>query len=338
MDQLIAKYLQGNLTLEEQHELSKWIQSDEKNAETLRKLEIYWKDHQSDLMVEELEVRRRLLQRMQDDKVSNTKSTINYRYLLRIAAILVFVFSISLIVVQVNFNDPVKPTSVALVEKVSLPGQKISTLLPDGTIVKLNTDSKIITPAQFSENSREVTLIGEAFFDVKRDESRPFTIKTASMEVTVLGTSFSVSAYEDSFDTQNNFYRWKMSLVIISIDGNPSIIQKDTFNYVVGDLNRLIDDVQFKVVENYENPDINIYFGNKETWSSKISGCDKTESRVNSAFEYLLDSNQITNGYICLPNEIEYQSILDATESVAQSCAIYDIRVEMSFLVTGSSI
>ena len=152
-------------------------------------------------------------------------------------------------------------------------------------------------------------------------------------------TSFfasSVSAYEDSFDTQNNFYRWKMSLVIISIDGNPSVIQKDTFNYVVGDLNRLIDDVQFKVVENYENPDINIYFGNKETWSSKIPGCDKNKSRVDSAFEYLLDSNQITNGYICLPNEIEYQSILDATESEAQSCAIYDIRTEMSFLVTGS--
>ncbi len=196
MDQLIAKYLQGNLTLEEQHELSKWIQSDERNAKTLQKLEIYWKDHQSDLMVEELEVRKRLLQRMKEEERVD-KKPINYRYFLKVAAILVFVFSISLIVAQINFNEPVKSTSVALVEKVSLPGQKISTLLPDGTIVKLNTDSKIITPAQFSENSREVTLIGEAFFDVKRDESRPFTIKTASMEVTVLGTSFSVSAYED---------------------------------------------------------------------------------------------------------------------------------------------
>ena len=97
MDQLIAKYLQGNLTLEEQHELSKWIQSDERNAKTLQKLEIYWKDHHSDLMVEELEVRKRLLQRMKEEERVD-KKPINYRYFLKVAAILVFVFSISLIV------------------------------------------------------------------------------------------------------------------------------------------------------------------------------------------------------------------------------------------------
>ena len=59
------------------------------------------------------------------------------------------------------------------------------------------------------------------------------TTTTVKKNITSFFAS-SVSAYEDSFDTQNNFYRWKMSLVVISIDGNPSIIQKDTFNYVVG--------------------------------------------------------------------------------------------------------
>jgi len=84
---------------------------------------------------------------------------------------------------------------IKVIEKVSLPGQKFITSLPDGTIVKLNAESKIIVPDRFVGDTREITLFGEAFFDVAKDKSKPFIINTKDIKVEVVGTSFNVRSY-----------------------------------------------------------------------------------------------------------------------------------------------
>ncbi|WP_394773163.1 FecR family protein [Flavobacterium sp.] len=70
--------------------------------------------------------------------------------------------------------------------------------LSDGTRVWLNENSEIEYPVQFAKNERTVTLKGEAFFEVKRDPSRPFIITSGKIKTTVLGTSFNVNAYNDN--------------------------------------------------------------------------------------------------------------------------------------------
>jgi transmembrane sensor len=70
--------------------------------------------------------------------------------------------------------------------------------LSDGTRVWLNENSEIEYPVQFAKNERTVTLKGEAFFEVKRDPSRPFIITSGTIKTTVLGTSFNVNAYNDN--------------------------------------------------------------------------------------------------------------------------------------------
>jgi transmembrane sensor len=67
--------------------------------------------------------------------------------------------------------------------------------LPDGTRVWLNQNSEIEYPNEFSGSERSVKLTGEAFFEVKRDESKPFVINSGSIKTTVLGTSFNISSY-----------------------------------------------------------------------------------------------------------------------------------------------
>ena len=73
-------------------------------------------------------------------------------------------------------------------------GGECHVLLDDGTEVWLNADSKLKYPIAFSGESREVILSGEAYFDVKKD-TRPFVVSLESGDITVLGTSFGVSAY-----------------------------------------------------------------------------------------------------------------------------------------------
>lgn len=70
--------------------------------------------------------------------------------------------------------------------------------LPDGTIAYLNKNSRLIYPSHFQAKQRVVLLEGEAFFEVQRNEKKPFVVKTAMAEIQVLGTSFNVNAYNEN--------------------------------------------------------------------------------------------------------------------------------------------
>ncbi|BDD11985.1 iron dicitrate transporter FecR (plasmid) [Fulvitalea axinellae] len=72
-------------------------------------------------------------------------------------------------------------------------GKRYRFILEDGTTVHLNGDSEFRFPSHFPLGKREVHLVGEAFFDVERNEDRPFSVKAGKMDVVALGTSFNVS-------------------------------------------------------------------------------------------------------------------------------------------------
>ena len=77
-------------------------------------------------------------------------------------------------------------------------GGEYQIVLADGTRVWLNSATKLIFPQNFTGKERRVMLSGEAFFDVARDESKPFIVETSRMDVKVLGTRFNVNAYTDN--------------------------------------------------------------------------------------------------------------------------------------------
>lgn len=76
-------------------------------------------------------------------------------------------------------------------------GEQEQVTLPDGTIVTLNSGTTLRYPNDFATDMRLVEMDGEAFFNVKRDESKPFVVRTHDADVKVLGTSFNVKAYQE---------------------------------------------------------------------------------------------------------------------------------------------
>lgn len=76
--------------------------------------------------------------------------------------------------------------------------EKVEHLLPDGSHIWLNHDSKLRYKTAFDGSHRWVKLKGEAFFEVERDTLRPFVIEAGEAMVEVLGTSFNVNAYSDN--------------------------------------------------------------------------------------------------------------------------------------------
>ncbi|MDR2917928.1 MAG: FecR domain-containing protein [Tannerella sp.] len=88
-------------------------------------------------------------------------------------------------------------------EEISAPaGQRAFVKLHDGTTVWLNARSTLRYPNRFS-NERTVELDGEAFFEVKKNQKKPFIVTTEKLEIRVLGTHFNVYAYKgrDEFKT-----------------------------------------------------------------------------------------------------------------------------------------
>ena len=83
-------------------------------------------------------------------------------------------------------------------------GGENTVILADGTTVHLNAGSKLTYPVRFAGKRRVVALEGEAYFDVVKDETRPFIVQTHLGEVTVLGTAFNINAYTMRLFTQ----RW----------------------------------------------------------------------------------------------------------------------------------
>lgn len=75
--------------------------------------------------------------------------------------------------------------------------------LPDGTKVWLNAASSLKYPVNFSSKAeRSVELTGEAYFEVAKDKSHPFVVKSAGQKVKVLGTHFNVNAYSDEYNVR----------------------------------------------------------------------------------------------------------------------------------------
>lgn len=94
-------------------------------------------------------------------------------------------------------------------------GKKSMIVLSDGTKVWLNAGSQLIYPAVFSAKTRQVTLIGEAFFDVTKNPHNPFVVHASDVSVQVLGTRFDVSAYPEDKIIQTVLEEGKVNLTYL---------------------------------------------------------------------------------------------------------------------------
>lgn len=97
-----------------------------------------------------------------------------------------------------RYDAPANRGSAAFLNKLITPrGGEHKISLPDGTVVWLNASSSITFPSAFFEPERRVSVTGEVYFEVARNEKQPFIVKVNSEEVKVLGTHFNINAYTD---------------------------------------------------------------------------------------------------------------------------------------------
>ena len=123
----------------------------------------------------------------------------NYSAIIKVAAAIALIATFLLLLKNIPNAATGQEIAIQSVIKQNPNGRKSTFMLPDGTIVTLNSNSKITYPSEFRGDNRLVELSGEAFFNVARDPLHPFIVRSKNLETTALGTSFDVQA----FDQQN---------------------------------------------------------------------------------------------------------------------------------------
>lgn len=119
-----------------------------------------------------------------------------FNLFLQIAAVILFLLGFSLVFRYFSIQPWQDTGAIAMpLIKSTERGQKLSFRLPDGSMIKLNADSRLKISSDFGVTNRNVFLEGEAFFEITRNPDLPFQIEADNTFTQVLGTSFNVKAY-----------------------------------------------------------------------------------------------------------------------------------------------
>lgn len=111
-------------------------------------------------------------------------------------------------------------------------GERKKIMLPDGTTVLLNAKSSLSIGKEFNDKLREVTLKGEAYFDVVHNKNKPFKVHTYDFNINVLGTAFNVKAYPDEITSEATLIRGLITMEAVNGNGGTITLkpsQKVTF-------------------------------------------------------------------------------------------------------------
>ncbi|KQM74762.1 hypothetical protein ASE74_01905 [Pedobacter sp. Leaf216] len=155
------------------------------------------------------------------------------RYLwLKIAAAIIFIIGSVLIYNNYNHYNSVKNAAQVMNTFTTKNGERKKIRLQDGTAVLLNAKSSLSVNKGFNDQTREVTLTGEAFFDVAHNKNKPFKVHTTDFNINVLGTAFNVKAYPDEITSEATLIRGLITMEAVNGNGGTITLkpsQKVTF-------------------------------------------------------------------------------------------------------------
>jgi ferric-dicitrate binding protein FerR (iron transport regulator) len=211
MNSSIKKYLSGKSSHDEQKELLNWIRTD-KNLKEFQQVKDEWKaETRNDAIPSEFannwkSIQNRMMEQLQQE-IGQKQRTLNF---FRYAAIFLVLIAVPALIYTLSTNKPEEPFTYTTVAADY--GQISKVVLPDSSVVWINSGSAIKYNNRFSGTNRDIELVGEAFFKVTHNPDVPLIVSNADLQVKVLGTEFSVSAYSEDENIQVVLEKGKVEL------------------------------------------------------------------------------------------------------------------------------
>jgi len=226
--ELFAKYFANELNNQEKKDFQTWLAARDANRMLFEKAEKIWSEKQkSNALTDEAFLKsigsdpKQSWSKINEqiEKEEQKQSWVSWTY--RVAASIALVVGISWLLFQTNTQtDDFFASDSSLHHYQSV--QDTVIVLNDSSKVWLNKNAVLHYPKTFNSDERIVALEGEGYFEVKRDESRPFLIQTTESVVEVLGTTFNVKAPDSSEE-----------VVVTVASGSVSLANKNETNQKV---------------------------------------------------------------------------------------------------------
>ena len=207
---LLDRFLKGGTSPEEEKDLLDWFRKTAPEETLYAYYRSYWDNahgksipvdvqgrmfHQIKLRMKEMEQKRKNIRKLRLWWVSTA------------AAVVALCVSIGISVHYFRqVNQMSQQTFVVSAEK----GQRSNVVLPDGTKVWLNSDTEIKYSGEYGKKDRQISLSGEAYFEVAKDPKHRFIVQAGEMQVEALGTAFNVKAYEEDDELTASLFEGKV--------------------------------------------------------------------------------------------------------------------------------
>lgn len=214
IDNLITSYLSGEIDKEAFAELKRWSMESEVHRIYVRnQLEVWFssgvsgdkpsfsKDKAYDLFKQRVSY---------SEKKKEQARRFSWKALYRVAAVVLIL--ILPLAAYWQGKETVKHAFADMTVEAPL-GARTKLYLPDGTQVWLNAGSKIVYSQGFGVADRKLSLVGEGYFEVTKNEEMPFEIKTRELDLTVLGTKFNFKNYPEDEEVTVNLMEGKVALM-----------------------------------------------------------------------------------------------------------------------------
>lgn len=319
MKSIITKYLRGKSSADEQNELLQWIRK-EKHLNEFQEVKSEWKaavvkeDVPAEYAADWASIQNRMMEQLQHD-VRRKQRTLNF---FRYAAIFMVLIAVPALVYILSSD---RQTSQLVYTTVAADyGQISKVVLPDSSVVWVNSGSSIKYNNQFSATNRNIELVGEAFFKVKHNAEVPLIVSSSGLHVKVLGTEFSVSDYPEESTIQVVLEKGKVELTSTSDSrfreelkpGELASFDKENKKLAVGKVNT-------NLYTSWKDGLINIY----DLPLSEL--VIKLEKRYNQKFE--VDDAIKNMPYTFTIKNEDLSSVLSLMEKITPVIAIQDKNI-----------
>lgn len=200
---IAQSYFQGTITDEDEKLLSRFLQEGEQNRSLFQKWEEEWRDvARKQASGKTADAWKRMMERQQKEEMpvkeevpklhevvdQQKASKRRFGYWAAAAVALLLIGSALWLFLPKDSHEPFLAQTA--------PHEQQTVTLPDGTQVTLNGGSTLTCANDFGKRDRRITFEGEGVFDVQKDAKKPFVIQVGDYSVTVLGTQFNLSAYQ----------------------------------------------------------------------------------------------------------------------------------------------
>jgi len=192
----IAARLKDEANNEQLLQIKEWLDYSPENSVIFSEIINFWSltKHKTQFYEPNKTINWQKLMKRIGHSQNRTLQLNTYFVLLAAASVLIIVFLAGLSLVDGFLKQP---TTISLVRIVAPEGSKTQILLPDSTQVWLNSGAELQYPGDFSVQNRRITMKGECFFAVTKDQEHPFFVDGTKLRVKVYGTQFNIN--EDGF-------------------------------------------------------------------------------------------------------------------------------------------